>query len=75
MLPPKRGVFKPLKPIKILCVKYETNGFMPFLCDIGDEIYLILLFCNYSTKAVIYEFNGLYDPKYLNLNPKDENSW
>jgi len=52
-------------------------AFLDFAAAIYFSLYSskILLFCNYSTKAIIYEFNGLYDPKYLNLNPKDENSW
>jgi len=28
-----------------------------------------------SINATIYEFEGVYDPSHLNLDPNDENSW
>jgi len=31
----KKGIFKPLMPLKILCIKYENDMLKPFECDMG----------------------------------------
>jgi len=31
--------------------------------------------CSWTVGITVYVFEGNYDPKYLNLDPNDENSW
>ena len=71
----KRGSFTTLKPVKILCVKYETDMLKPFECDMGILDTQLAVMCSWNCKITLYEFEGNYDPKYLNLDPNDENSW
>lgn len=36
---------------------------------------LIYLSCNWYNSVMIHEFEGVYDPDYLNLDPLLEDSW
>ena len=47
----------------------------PHECDMGILDIRIIQMCNWSVKITLYTFEGNYDPKYLNLDPNDENSW
>ena len=35
----------------------------------------VISMCSWSVGVTMYEFEGNYDPSYLNLDPNDENSW
>jgi lysophosphatidylcholine acyltransferase / lyso-PAF acetyltransferase len=72
----KKGAFKDFKPVKIVCVKYSTQHFMPFNDLIPQLIMFVMLFCNWSNHAEITEFEGVYDPKNIKgIDFNDENAW
>ena len=64
-----------MNPVKIMCFKYDYGNFPPHYCDIPEPILFLLFMCTYGVKLTVYEFEGLYDPKHLNLDPNDQNSW
>jgi hypothetical protein len=47
----------------------------PYIGPMGILDNRILSYCNLSIGITLYKFEGNYDPKYLNLDPNDENSW
>ena len=51
-----------MKPIKIVCIKYESDSFEPFYGSLGFFNTLIILMCSNRCKCTIYEFEGVYDP-------------
>ena len=71
----KKGSFTTLTPVKILCVKYESDMLIPFDCEMGMLNSQLACMCSWSCKITLYEFEGNYDPKYLNLDPNDDNAW
>ena len=71
----KKGAFMTLTPVKVIVIKYSTDGFFPTIDNISGLGTLVMICCNTFIKATVFEFEGLYNPDYLNLDPKDENSW
>jgi hypothetical protein len=47
----------------------------PFGGPMGILDRRILLMSSLPVRITLYVFEGNYDPKYLNLDPNDENSW
>ena len=39
------------------------------------ETQYIFIVMNPRTYVTVYEFEGLFDPEYLNLDKSDENAW
>jgi hypothetical protein len=72
----KKGAFKDLKPMKIIAFKIPYNKFIPYDDWIYPKIGLVLmLMCNWWYCCNLYEFEGTFDPSYLNLDPNDRNAW
>ena len=71
----KKGAFKALLPVKILMGKYESNYLKPYHNAMLIPHDWFLLMCSPPCKLTVFEFEGNYDPSYLNLDPNDENSW
>jgi len=72
----KKGAFRDLKPVKISIIKYDTkNHFLPFSDMMPEWLEIAVMLTMWYSPVTIYEFEDNYDPSYLNLDPKDENSW
>ena len=69
------GAFKDFKPMKVFAFKYDNTRFLPFNDYLDPMRFTILLCSNWVNYADVYEFEGVYDPKYLNLEPGDKNNW
>ena len=55
---------------------FNYNRFNPFLSEACSIFEFILLgMCNWYNTATFYQFEGVYDPSYLNLDKNDRNSW
>jgi len=63
-----------LLPIRIKCVKYESESFNPYSCYLSNTDWLFFIF-NTSSKIIITDFEDIFNPEYLNLNKNDEDSW
>lgn len=68
----KKGAFESLKPIKIVCLKYYDRNFNLSM----DKLDLLDLLClsmvQLYNKLEFYEFEGLFNPNYLNLQKYPE---
>ena len=65
----KKGAFKDFKPMKVLAFKVPYTRFTPYDDYIHPPIAVILLIMsNWCNTCTMYEFNGVYDPSYLNLD-------
>jgi len=71
----KKGAFKALRPVKLYAIKQESKSFIPWMCDMGEKEWLISCLSNSGAEITLYEFEDVYDPSYLNLDPDDEDSW
>ena len=71
----KKGAFHPMRPVKIVCLKYETSGFYPYSSLLPFNSFYILCMSSWSLKVKIYEFEGVYDPKHLNIDPNNKEGW
>lgn len=71
----KKGAFKELHPLRIFCLKYEGDQYIPWNCDMGDFPYILFGISNFSLNVKVYQFDRLFDPTYLNLDKDDENAW
>jgi hypothetical protein len=63
-----------MKPVKIMAIKYECPHYEPYGLMGYVNMYAICM-CLLKTKITIYDFEGLYDPKHLNIDPDDPNGW
>ena len=64
----KKGAFKDFKPVKILAVRFDKTKFIPFNDYLDDLRMNCLYMSNWVNYIDVYEFEGQYDPKYLNLD-------
>jgi len=71
----KKGAFVKLKPVKIVAIKYDTNKFISYDDWMPSALVIFCYITNWYNNIEVFEFEGLYDPKYLNLDVNDENSW
>ena len=69
------GAFKDLKPMKVYAFKYDKTRFLPFNDYLDPWRLTILLCCNWINYVEVYDFEGVYDPMYLNLKPGNRNNW
>ena len=68
MLSFKKGAFEALEPIKITCLKYNDRNFNLALESVlGMFEILMFSMVQFWNEVEIIEFEGLYDPKHLNL--------
>ena len=55
---------------------FNYNRFNPFFGEAGSLFELLLIgLSNWYNTVTFYQFEGVYDPSYLNLNKNDRNSW
>ncbi|CAD8049010.1 unnamed protein product [Paramecium sonneborni] len=67
LIPFKRGAFDPLLPVKICCLKYSKRRFHPVMDVIGIGYMTLFTLNQFLNEVEIIEFQGLFDPTYLNL--------
>ncbi|CAD8148403.1 unnamed protein product [Paramecium pentaurelia] len=67
LIPFKRGAFDPLLPVKICCLKYSKRRFHPVMDVIGIGYMTLFALNQLANEVEIIEFEGLFDPTYLNL--------
>ena len=62
--------------MKIVAFKIPYNKFIATDDFIYPKIGLVLmLMCNWCNSITLYEFEGTFDPSYLNLDTNDRNAW
>jgi len=72
----KKGSFLFHSPLKINAIKTNFNRLTHFYSEIANPFVLSLLgMCNWYNTITFYEFEGVYDPTFLNLNINDRDSW
>ena len=71
----KKGAFVYQKPVKILCIKFANDRWIPFEDMIDLGLPMLMYFSNWWNSVEVYEFEGVYDPAYLNLNKNDPEAW
>ena len=72
----KKGAFYGLRPMKVICTKYETSGYKPYTCSMRLHDIQLFNFSNFGCKIKVYIFEGLFDPTYLNLDYENKDkSW
>ncbi|CAD8142322.1 unnamed protein product [Paramecium octaurelia] len=76
LIPFKRGAFDPLLPVKICCLKYSKRRFHPVMDVIGIGYMTLFSLNQFANEVEIIEFEGLFDPTYLNLQQyPEEKRW
>lgn len=48
---------------------------MVYSDPIPEFLMLMMGCCNWNSGVIIYEFEGSYDPAYLNLDRNDKDAW
>ena len=74
----KKGAFFTKCPIKVLCVRYEfgPDGFSYYNGSMRSADLFVMYFSRLDCKGItVYEFDDLFDPTYLNIDPNDEDGW
>ncbi len=71
----KKGAFKDFRPVKITGVKFNQKKWVPYDDWMNPVIILFMFTANWINNMDVYEIEGVYDPKHLNLDYNDENAW
>ena len=71
----KKGAFNAKLPVKILLGIYKSNIYKPYHSLVRLPHDTVLLMCMPPVDLTVIELEGNFDPKYLNLDPNDENAW
>ena len=74
----KKGAFFTKRPVKVFAIHYESRFGWPVIynCLMNDIDAILLALANpFGCTATVYEFEELFDPTYLNIDPNDPEGW